>query len=130
MRVRRLLFGPPLKSSAIVKERMRKLVALPVLSADALSSVAYGPEAMLAILVLARGAGLGWSLPVSAAIACLMLAVGFSYRQTIRAYPHGGGSYIVATKNLGQVAGLVAAAGLATSLTAGRIRTGVPAELS
>jgi hypothetical protein len=130
VRVRQLLFGLPLKSSAIVKERMRKLVALPVLSADALSSVAYGPEAMLAILVLAGGAGLGWSLPVSAAIACLMLAVGFSYRQTIRAYPHGGGSYIVATKNLGQVAGLVAAAGLATSLTAGGIRTGVPAELS
>jgi amino acid transporter len=96
------------------QERMRKLVALPVLSADALSSVAYGPEAMLTILVLAGGAGLGWSLPISAAIVFLMLAVGLSYRQTIRAYPHGGGSYIVATDNLGQIAGLVAAAGLIT----------------
>jgi amino acid transporter len=113
-RVRRVLLGPPLRSTAIVHERMRKLVALPVLSADALSSVAYGPEAMLAILVLAGAAGLGWSLPIAAAIACLMLAVGLSYRQTIRAYPHGGGSYIVATENLGRIPGLVAAAGLIT----------------
>ena len=113
-RIRRAVLGPPLKSTAIVQERMRKLVALPVLSADALSSVAYGPEAMLAVLVLAGGAGLGWSLPISGAIAFLMLAVGLSYRQTIRAYPHGGGSYIVASANLGRVPGLLAAAGLIT----------------
>ena len=113
-RIRRAVLGPPLKSTAIVQERMRKLIALPVLSADALSSVAYGPEAMLAVLVLAGGPGLGWSLPVSGAIAFLMLAVGLSYRQTIRAYPHGGGSYIVASANLGRVPGLVAAAGLIT----------------
>ncbi|MFJ6570135.1 APC family permease [Streptomyces sp. NPDC091292] len=111
---RRLLLGTPLKSSALVSERMRKLVALPVLSADALSSVAYGPEAMLAVLVLAGTAGLAYSFPISAAIVFLMLAVGLSYRQTIRAYPHGGGSYIVAGDNLGPVAGLVAAAGLMT----------------
>jgi hypothetical protein len=66
---------------------MRKLVALPVLSADALSSVAYGPQAMLAVLVLADLPGLLYSLPVGAAIVVLMLAVGISYRQTIRAYP-------------------------------------------
>lgn len=65
---------------------MRKLVVLPVLSADALSSVAYGPEAMLAILVLAGG-GLSYTLPIAATIAFPMLAVGVSYRQTIRAYP-------------------------------------------
>jgi amino acid transporter len=111
---RRALLGPPLRSSAIARERMRKLVALPVLSADALSSVAYGPEAMLAILVLAGSGGLGYSLPIAAVIAFLMLAVGVSYRQTIRAYPHGGGSYIVATDNLGRTPGLVAAAGLMT----------------
>ncbi|MFB7736011.1 APC family permease [Streptomyces sp. NPDC056112] len=111
---RRLVLGVPLRSSALVSERMRKLVALPVLSADALSSVAYGPEAMLAVLVLAGTAGLAYSFPVSGAIVFLMLAVGLSYRQTIRAYPHGGGSYIVAGDNLGQVAGLVAAAGLMT----------------
>ncbi|MFE4534488.1 APC family permease [Streptomyces scopuliridis] len=93
---------------------MRKLIALPVLSADALSSVAYGPEALLAVLVLAGTAGLAYSVPVALAIVFLMLAVGLSYRQTIRAYPQGGGSYIVATDNLGRVAGLVAAAGLMT----------------
>ncbi|WP_408055421.1 APC family permease [Streptomyces paludis] len=93
---------------------MRKLVALPVLSADALSSVAYGPEAMLVVLVLAGTAGLAYAVPVALAIAFLMLAVGLSYRQTIRAYPHGGGSYIVATDNLGRMPGLVAAAGLMT----------------
>ncbi|QDY81142.1 APC family permease [Streptomyces qinzhouensis] len=113
-RVRRLLLGAPLASSAFVTERMRKLVALPVLSADALSSVAYGPEAMLAVLVLAGAAGLAYSFPVAAVIVFLMLAVGVSYRQTIRAYPHGGGSYIVAGDNLGPTAGLVAAAGLMT----------------
>ncbi|HEV3034867.1 MAG TPA: APC family permease [Solirubrobacteraceae bacterium] len=113
-RLRHALLGPPLRSSAIALERMRKLVALPVLSADALSSVAYGPEAMLAVLVLAASGGLHYSLPIAAAIAFLMFAVGASYRQTIRAYPHGGGSYIVATDNLGRMAGLVAAAGLIT----------------
>jgi amino acid transporter len=112
--LRRALIGPPLRSSAIARERMRKLIALPVLSADALSSVAYGPEAMLAVLVLAGSGGLSYSLPIAGAIAFLMLAVGASYRQTIRAYPHGGGSYIVATDNLGRVPGLIAAAGLTT----------------
>ena len=112
--LRRALLGPPLKSTAIARERMRKLVALPVLSADALSSVAYGPEAMLAILVLGGTAGLSYSLPIAGTIAFLMLAVGVSYRQTIRAYPHGGGSYIVASDNLGRVPGLIAAAGLMT----------------
>jgi len=106
------LFGPPLDASAIASERMRKLVALPVLSADALSSVAYGPEAMLAVLILAGTGGLSYSLPVGGAIVFMMLAVGISYRQTIRAYPQGGGSYIVAGQNLGQVPGLLAAAGL------------------
>lgn len=113
-RVRRLLLGPALASTAIARERMRKLVALPVLSADALSSVAYGPEAMLAVLVLAGTAGIGYSIPIAATIVFLMLAIGLSYRQTIRAYPHGGGSYIVASDNLGRVPGLVAAAGLMT----------------
>ena len=112
--LRRVLLGAPLKSTAIAHERMRKLVALPVLSADALSSIAYGPEAMLAILVLGGSGGLSYGLPIAATIAFLMLAVGVSYRQTIRAYPHGGGSYIVASDNLGRVPGLVAAAGLLT----------------
>ena len=113
-RLGRLVLGPPLRSTAIAAERIRKLVALPVLSADALSSVAYGPQAMLGVLVLAGSGGLAFSLPISAAIAFLMLSVGVSYRQTIRAYPHGGGSYIVASDNLGHVPGLMAAAGLMT----------------
>ncbi|GAA2264620.1 APC family permease [Kitasatospora cystarginea] len=112
--VRHVLLGAPLRSTAIAYERMRKVVALPVLSADALSSVAYGPEAMLAVLVLGGASALSYSVPVAATIVFLMLAVGMSYRQTIRAYPHGGGSYIVATANLGRVPGLAAAAGLMT----------------
>lgn len=95
-----------------MQERIRKLIGLPVLSSDALSSVAYGPEAILSVLVLAGSGALGLSLPIAAAIVFLMLAVGVSYRQTIRAYPHGGGSYIVASENLGATAGLLAAAGL------------------
>lgn len=90
--LKRILLGPSLKSAALAQERMRKLVALPVLSADALSSVAYGPEAMLVMLVLAGSAGLRYILPIAAVIAFLIVAVGVSYRQTIRAYPHGGGS--------------------------------------
>ncbi|MFJ9554241.1 APC family permease [Nocardiopsis sp. NPDC101807] len=111
-RIRRVLLGPALMSTALVRERMRKLVALPVLSSDALSSVAYGPEAMLTILVLGGMAGLSLSLPIALAIMLMMLAVGLSYRQTIRAYPNGGGSYIVAGDNLGRIPGLLAAGGL------------------
>lgn len=113
-RASRLLIGPPLSASGIAAERMRKLVALPVLSADALSSVAYGPEAMLAVLVLGGAAALRYGPWIAAVIVVLMIAVGASYRQTVRAYPKGGGSYLVATDNLGAMAGLVAAAGLAT----------------
>jgi amino acid transporter len=109
---RRLVLGVPLSASAVAHERMRKLVALPILSSDALSSVAYGPEAMLAVLALAGSGALGLSLWVSAAIVVLMVAVGISYRQLIRAYPHGGGSYIVADRNLGELPALIAAAGL------------------
>jgi amino acid transporter len=109
---RRVLLGPPLRSAAVAEERMRKLVALPILSSDALSSVAYGPEAMLAVLVLAGNAELKVSLPIAAAIIVLMMAVGLGYRQVIRAYPQGGGSYKVASENLGSLAGLLAGAGL------------------
>ena len=91
---------------------MSRLLALPVLSPDALSSVAYGPEAMMAVLVLAGSAELKLSLPIGAVLVVLMLAVGLGYRQVIRAYPHGGGSYIVAKDSLGPNWGLLAAAGL------------------
>jgi amino acid transporter len=111
-RVRRAVLGPPLASAAAVQERMRKIIALPILSSDLLSSVAYGPEAMLTVLVLAGSAALGLSLPIAAVLVVLMVAVGLSYRQTIPAYPHGAGSYIVASDNLGSRLGLAAAAGL------------------
>jgi hypothetical protein len=77
-RWRRVLLGAPLSGSAIARERMRKAVALPILSSDALSSVAYGPEAMLAVLALAGSGALGLSLGLSAAIVVLMVAVGVS----------------------------------------------------
>jgi amino acid transporter len=109
---RRVVLGPPLNSAAVVQERLRRLIALPVLSSDLLSSVAYGPEAMVTILVLAGSAALGLTLPIAAALVVLMLAVGLSYRQTIPAYPHGAGSYIVASANLGSPVGLAAGAGL------------------
>src|SRR5215218_4795864 len=111
---RRVLLGAPLSGSAIARERMRKVVALPILSSDALSSVAYGPEAMLAVLALAGSGALGLSLEISVAIAVLMIAVGLSYRQLIRAYPHGGGSYIVAARNLGELPALIVAGALMT----------------
>jgi amino acid transporter len=111
-RVQRVVLGPPLKSAAVVQERLRKLVALPILSSDVLSSVAYGPEALVTVLVLAGSAALGLTLPLAAALAVMMITVGVSYRQTIRAYPHGAGSYIVASANLGSRLGLAAGAGL------------------
>ena len=110
--VRRVLVGPALRSVALAEERMSKGLALAVLSPDAISSVAYGPEAMLAILLLAGSAELKISLPIGGAIAVLMIAVGLGYRQVIRAYPHGGGSYVVAGDSLGPIWGLFAGAGL------------------
>jgi amino acid transporter len=110
--VRRVLIGPPLRSTALAEQRMSKRLALPVLSPDAISSVAYGPEAMMAILVLAGSSELKLSLPIGAVLVVLMVSVGLGYRQVIRAYPHGGGSYIVASDSLSPTWGLVAGAGL------------------
>src|SRR5205807_5645344 len=98
-------------------ERLTKVKALAVLSSDALSSVAYATEQIMLVLVAAGAAAYGYSLPIMSAILCLLAIVVLSYRQTIRAYPKGGGSYIVASDNLGPLAGLVAGCSLITSYT-------------
>src|SRR5690348_18335687 len=91
------------------RERLTKFKALAVLSSDAISSVAYATEAILISLVAAGSGHLGLTLPISFAIVGLLAIVAISYRQSIPAYPNGGGSYIVAKDNLGTVPGLIAA---------------------
>ncbi|MCC6790722.1 MAG: APC family permease, partial [Thermomicrobiales bacterium] len=114
-RVKRALIGQPLTTSAAAHERLSKVKALAVLSSDALSSVAYATEEILRVLLVAAGlAFLDVSLPIGAAIVALLVIVGISYRQTIKAYPHGGGSYIVAKDNLGEWPALTAGAALLT----------------
>ena len=114
-KVKRALIGAPLTTAAAAHERLTKVKALAVLSSDALSSVAYATEEILRVLLVAGGLGaLGVSLPVGAAIVALLLIVGVSYRQTIKAYPHGGGSYIVAKDNIGDLPALTAGAALMT----------------
>ena len=109
---RRLLFGQPIPERLAGRERLNRTRALATLSSDALSSVAYGTEAALAVLVAAGFTALSTNLGIGLVTAALMIIVGYSYRQTIHAYPSGGGSYIVARDNLGVVAGLIAAAAL------------------
>ena len=113
-RVRNALIGAPLSRSQFVHERLTKVKALAVLSSDALSSVAYATEQILIVLALAGAAALGASLAIMGAIVILLAFVVLSYRQTIKAYPKGGGSYIVAKDNLGPLFGLVAGAALMT----------------
>ncbi|MCL4544733.1 MAG: APC family permease, partial [Chloroflexi bacterium] len=114
---KRVLVGDPLSLRSYTHERLTKIKALAVLSSDAISSVAYGPEAILLVLMVAGTSSYSLSLPIAAAIVLLMIIVGASYRQTIRAYPKGGGSYIVARDNLGDIPGLTAAAALMTDYT-------------
>lgn len=110
--LKRLLIGRSLPTSAHAEERLTRAAGLAVLSSDALSSVAYATEEILLVLVAAGSGALGLSLPIAIAIILLLGIVILSYRQTIKAYPKGGGSYIVARENLGVVPGLVAAASL------------------
>lgn len=112
--LRRLVFGRPLSTEEEGEQRLSKVKALAVFSSDALSSVAYATEAILFTLALAGSTALGLAMPISIAIVTILAIVTISYRQTIRAYPNGGGSYIVAKENLGTLAGLIAAAALLT----------------
>jgi len=106
------LFGRPLATDEEENQRVGVLAGIPMLGLDALSSAAYGPEAALTLLIPLGAAGLGFIGPISALIIALLAVVYFSYRQTIAAYPKGGGSYTVAKENLGVTAGLLAAAAL------------------
>src|SRR5713101_571037 len=110
--LKRVLIGVPIASAQAEGERLTKFKALAVLSSDAISSVAYATEAILISLVAAGSGNLGFTLLISLAIVALLCIVAWSYRQTIPAYPNGGGSYIVAKDNLGTLPGLVAAASL------------------
>ena len=124
-RLKRLLIGEPLATAAAGHERLTKVKALAVLSSDALSSVAYATEEILRVLLLAGSRALGVSLPIGggASSRCCSI-VGFSYRQTIKAYPKGGGSYIVAKDNLGTLPGLTAGRLAADLLRPDRRRLG------
>jgi amino acid transporter len=113
----RRLLGAPLRRTEADAERLPSLEALPILSSDALSSVAYATEAALGVLILAGSQALQLSLPITAAIVLLIGIVVLSYRQTIEAYPQGGGSYVVARENLGTGPSLVAAAALLVDYT-------------
>ncbi len=110
--VKKLFVGSPLATAQARHERLSRTSALAVFSSDALSSVAYATEEILLVLVLAGSAALTFSIPIGIAIALLIAVVVSSYRQTILAYPHGGGAYIVTKDNLGTLPALVAAGAL------------------
>ena len=110
--VKKFLVGDPLSTDRLLHEKIPKWKALAVLSSDALSSVAYATEEVLIPLAGFSSAALIWSLPVALLIGLLIFIITVSYRQTITAYPNGGGAYTVAKENLGKNAGLVAGASL------------------
>lgn len=110
--LKRLLVGQPLANEQLAHERLGKRIALAVFSSDALSSVAYATEAILIALSAAGAGAYAYATPIAIGIAVLLITVAFSYRQTIYAYPKGGGTYIVSRENLGQIPSLVAASAL------------------
>ena len=107
-----LLLGHPLATEDEKAQRIGPAKGIPIFGLDALSSAAYGPEAALTLLIPLGMVGIAYILPISISIVVLLGVVYFSYRQTIEAYPQGGGSYTVASENLGVWAGLLAAASL------------------
>ena len=114
--LKRLLVGSPIRTARLAHERLTKKTALAIFASDALSSTAYATEQILLVLAAAYIAGQGFAfsrvIPISIAISLLLVIVAISYRQTIYAYPSGGGAFIVAKDNLGTLAGLVAGASL------------------
>jgi amino acid transporter len=112
MAIQDKIFGKPLATSEERAEQIGVAAGIPIFGLDALTSAAYGPEAALALLIPLGLLGTQYLLPIITAILILLVIVFFSYRQTIAAYPNGGGSYTVASENLGEKAGLLAAAAL------------------
>lgn len=110
--LKRFLIGRPLKSSALGEQKLNKTKALAILSSDALSSVAYGPEQILLVLMTVSTIAYWYSIPIAVGVLILLLALILSYRQIIFAYPHGGGAYVVSKENLGENAGLIAGGSL------------------
>ena len=113
-RFKRLLLGRPLASAEEGEERVRKLTGLPIFASDNISSSAYATEEIMRVLVLAGAGALSLTLPITLGICVVLAIVVLSYREVIRAYPNGGGSYVVAQENLGPPAGLTAGAALLT----------------
>ena len=112
MAIRDKILGKPLATSEERAEHIGVAAGIPIFGLDALTSAAYGPEAALTLLIPLGVFGVHYLLPIVSLILVLLVIVFFSYRQTIAAYPNGGGSYTVATENLGEGAGLLAAAAL------------------
>ena len=110
--IKRLLLGRPIPSHLAHHERLSRVTGLAVLSSDALSSVAYATEEVLRVLVLAGTAAFTFASPIAFVIAAILAIVVFSYRQTVHAYPTGGGAYLVSKDNLGEMPALIAAASL------------------
>ena len=115
--LKRLFIGRPIPTRLAHHQRFSRVTGLAVLSSDALSSVAYATEEILRVLIVGGLATLSYATPIALCIALLLAIVVFSYRQTIHAYPNGGGAYIVARENLGRSAGLIAAASLLIDYT-------------
>ena len=111
-RIRTTLIGRPISSERESHERLTKVKALAIFSSDNISSSAYGPEEIMRVLALASVGAISLTLPLAGLITVMLAIVTISYRQTIKAYPHGASSYIVASDNLGSLAGVLAAAAL------------------
>jgi amino acid transporter len=111
-RVKGILIGHPLETSQESHQRLNKLKALSVFGADPISSCAYATEEAMLVLIVAGNSSLNLAFFIALAVSIILSMVAFSYRQTVYAYPQGGGSYNVSRENLGQIAGLVAASAL------------------
>jgi amino acid transporter len=110
--IKRFLIGRPLKSKELGEQKLNKTKALAILSSDALSSVAYGPEQVLIVLMTVGAAAFWYTIPIGIGVLVLLLALILSYRQVIFAYSHGGGAYVVSKENLGENPGLIAGGSL------------------